>query len=85
MTARRPIRVCDHALLRFIERIGGLDTEMLRANLEASLQRSVTAAAKIGCKELVVVADGNKYVIVNGVVVTVLDGKMGFKRVKPRR
>lgn len=84
MGVRRSVRVCDHALLRFIERVGGLDVETMRSSLEASLKRSVTAASKIGCREVVVVADGNKYVIVDGVVVTVLDSKMGFKRIKPR-
>lgn len=85
MTVRRPVRVCDHALLRFIARVGGLDVETLRASLEASLQRSVNAADKIGCKDLAVIADGNKYIIVDGTVVTVLDAKMHFKRVKPRK
>ncbi len=85
MTLRRPVRVCDHALLRFIERVGGLDTEALRASLEASLNRSVAAAASIDCQEIAVIADGNKYIIVKGVVVTVLDGKMHPKRIKKPR
>lgn len=82
---RRAIRVCDHALLRFIERVGGLDAEALRASLEGSLNRAVIAAGTIGAREVVVVADGNKYVIVRGVVVTVLDLTMAPKRSKGRR
>lgn len=78
----RPVRVCDHALLRFIERVGGLDVAGLRAHIEVSLSRAVTAARSIGGKELVVVADGLKYVIVKGVVVTVLGPKMLAKRPK---
>ncbi|MFH0302667.1 hypothetical protein AAFX91_36985 [Bradyrhizobium sp. 31Argb] len=81
----RPVRVCDHALLRFIERVGGLDTEALRASLEGSLNRAVTAAGTIGAHEVVVIADGNKYVIVKGTVVTVLDPRMAPKRIKGRR
>lgn len=82
MTPRRPVRVCDHALLRFIGRVGGLDVEGLRRHVAESMERAVVAAETIGIRELVVVADGNKYVIVRGVVVTVLDGKMNHKRVK---
>lgn len=78
----RPVRVCDHALLRFIERVGGLDTEGLRLHLEGSLNRAVSAAGSIGSKEMTVVADGLKYVIVNGVVVTVLGPNMPTKRPK---
>lgn len=85
MTDRRPVRVCDHALLRFIERVGGLDVEGMRRHLAESLDRAVVAADAIGCRDLIVVADGNKYVVVKGCVVTVLDGKMNPKRVKPRR
>ncbi len=81
----RPVRVCDHALLRFIERVGGLDTEALRASLEGSLNRAVTVAGTIGAREVVVIADGNKYIIVNGTVVTVLDPTMAPKRSKGRR
>lgn len=83
MTTRRPaVRVCDHALLRFIERVGGLDTEALRASLEGSLNRAVVAAAEINAREVVVVADGLKYVVVNGIVVTVLAAHMQPKRSK---
>lgn len=36
------VRVSDHALLRFIERAGGLDVESVRAALQGSLKRAVT-------------------------------------------
>ncbi|UGA45989.1 hypothetical protein HU230_0008105 [Bradyrhizobium quebecense] len=78
----RPVRVCDHALLRFIERVGGLDTEGLRGHIEGSLNRAVVAAGSIGSKELTVVADGLRYVIVNSIVVTVLSPNMTAKRPK---
>jgi hypothetical protein len=85
MKSPRPVRVCDHALLRFIERVGGLDTEGLRAHLEDSLKRAVTVAGTIGASEIVVVADGLKYVVVKGIVVTVLDQAMTPKRGKVRK
>jgi hypothetical protein len=85
MTDRRPVHVCDHALLRFIERVGGLDVEAMRRHLSESLDRAVVAAEAIGCREIVVVADDNKYVIVKGRVITVLAATMKSKRVKRGR
>ena len=69
---RDVIRVSDHALLRFIERAGGLDVETLRTALEGSLKRGVTAANAIGSTDVVIVADGLTYIIKNNVVVTIL-------------
>jgi hypothetical protein len=80
----RPLRVCDHALLRFIERVGGLDVEGLRRHLAESLERAVGVADKLGERELTIAADGNHYVVVKGVLVTVLDRTMRPKRIKAR-
>jgi hypothetical protein len=81
---KRPVRVCDHALLRFVERVGGLDVEGLRRHLEDSLKRAVTVADAIDSREVVVVADGLKYIVVRGTVVTVLGPTQHPKRVKAR-
>lgn len=81
----RPIRVCDHALLRFIERVGGLDVEGLRRHLSESLERAAGAADKLGVREMTIAADGNHYVVVKGVVVTVLDATMKPKRIRARQ
>lgn len=70
---RDVIRVSDHALLRFIERAGGLDVEALRSALEGSLKRATSAAADIGAREVVITADGLRYVVVNSVVVTITE------------
>lgn len=67
------VRVSDHALLRFIERAGGMDIETLRAALEGSLKRAIAAADEIGMRDVVVNADGLQYIVRNGVVITVLD------------
>jgi hypothetical protein len=85
MTDRRRLRVCDHALLRFIERVGGLDTEGLRKQLEESLNRAADAAEQLGAREMTIAADGMHYVVVKGVVVTVLSPQMRPKRMKARR
>lgn len=65
------VRVSDHALLRFIERAGGLDVESVRAALQGSLKRAVTAADQVTTGEYVIVADGLEYIIVGSVVVTI--------------
>ncbi|WP_316200423.1 MULTISPECIES: hypothetical protein [unclassified Bradyrhizobium] len=80
--SRRRLRVCDHALLRFVERVGGLDVEALRKSLEGSLNRCDLAAARLHAKEMVIIADGLKYVVVKNVVVTVLGPSMAPKRPK---
>lgn len=82
---RRRLKVCDHALVRFIERVGGLDAEALRASLEGSLNRCDLVAAKLGTGEMVIIADGLKYIVVKNVVVTVLGQDMAPKRQQPRR
>lgn len=69
------LRVSDHALLRFIERAGGLDIEVLRAELARSLARATTSAALIGTRDFTVRADGLTYVIRNGIVVTILPAR----------
>lgn len=78
--ARRPrlhsvVRVSDHALLRFLERAGGLDIETLRAAMEVSLSRAIKAAKTIKARECVIRADGLSYVVRDQVVVTILQEK----------
>lgn len=76
---RDVVRVSDHALLRFVERAGGLDVETLRAALEGSLKRGIKAANAIGANDLVITADGLTYVVKNNVVVTILTAAMPLK------
>jgi hypothetical protein len=66
------LSVSDHALVRFLERAGGLDVEALRARLTASLARAADAAAALGVAEFTVKADGLAYLVSAGVVVTVM-------------
>ncbi|ETR78885.1 hypothetical protein X566_15435 [Afipia sp. P52-10] len=66
------VRVSDHALLRFVERAGGLDVQALRTALEGSLNRASNQAARINAGTFDIVADGLRYVVVKNVVVTII-------------
>ena len=68
------VNVSDHALVRFLERAGGLDIEALRERLTISLTRAADAAAALGVIDFTVKADGLDYLVCAGVVVTVLPG-----------
>jgi hypothetical protein len=70
------IRISDHALLRFLERSGAVDTDAFRALLSVSLERGRRAAERAGLSEFSIVADGLKYVVRDGTLITVLDGDM---------
>lgn len=69
MTA--PVRITDHALVRFMERAGGLDTSALRTLLQESLKRAAIAAGKIDSADYTVAADGLIYVVENGTLITI--------------
>jgi len=68
--------VSDHALLRFIQRAGGLDVEGLRRVLSASLARAAATADLLDQQRYTIVADGLKYVVENRTVKTVLESGM---------
>jgi hypothetical protein len=75
------IRVSDHAFVRFLERSGAAEVEPLKQAIAASLDRARRAAGELGRDSFVVVADGLKYVVENGVLVTELDHR---RPVRPR-
>jgi hypothetical protein len=63
-----PITVSDHAVLRYLERVVGIDIEALRAEIAASCGRSAGAPC---------VSVGHARYLVRGrVIVTVLDGNV---------
>ncbi|MGD0564520.1 MAG: hypothetical protein ABSA66_15695 [Roseiarcus sp.] len=66
------LSVSDHALVRFLERAGGLDVEALRASLTLSLGRAADAAETLGLAQFTIKADGLAYLVSSGVVVTVM-------------
>lgn len=59
------VRVSDHALVRFLERAGGLDVEGLRAHLAASLEAAAAAAGRVGAgaRSVRVCVDGLAYTL----------------------
>jgi len=70
------VRVSDHALLRLLQRAGGVDVEAFRAQIEAALSRAVAKADGIGGGHYRILADGLVYVVRDNVVATVLTDAM---------
>lgn len=64
-------RVSDHALLRWLERVGGADVEAVRTALSAGLARAAGAANAIGEDSYTVVLADTVLVVREGVLVTV--------------
>lgn len=80
MRSIRRIKVSDHALLRFIERAGGLDVEGLRRMIASSLDRAAATAQCLGEQRFRIVADGLIFVVIDDrddvpCVITVLDAR----------
>jgi hypothetical protein len=71
VTKLADVRVSDHALLRFLERAGGIDVEALRGAVAASIARATAMADHLGAKEYTIVVDGFAYIVRNGTVATV--------------
>lgn len=69
------IGVSDHALLRFLERAGGLDIEELRTRLTNSLARAHAAARSLGSSDYLIRSDGMLYVVRGETVTTIVDDK----------
>lgn len=69
------IGVSDHALLRFLERAGGLDIEELRARLTNSLLRAHAAARSLGDSDYLIRSDGLLYVVRGATVTTIVEDK----------
>lgn len=67
------LRVTDHALVRFLERAGGIDVEGVRAQLEAGLARSHDAARSVSESDYLIKVDGFVLVVRGENVTTVLD------------
>jgi hypothetical protein len=63
-------QVSDHALLRWIERVEGIDVEAIRARI-ASHASLIDAAANIGC-DTVKLGNGARLKLKGRVVATVL-------------
>lgn len=65
------LKVSDHAMVRFLERAGGLDVDSVKVLIAASLARAHQAAMAIGQVDYTVKVDGMIFYVRNGVLVTV--------------
>lgn len=74
------IQISNTALIRFIERTGLASFDPVRAGLAESLERARRSAADLGSDSFTVIADGLKYVVEDGVLVTVLDERARVRR-----
>jgi hypothetical protein len=83
MTGAGPIRVTDHAVLRWLERSAGLDVERIR---EALASNAAEVAVHIGC-ECIVLPDGCRLRLEGAAIVTCLPkrrrGKTRNRRAAP--
>lgn len=68
------LQVSDHALVRFLQRVAGVDVEALRVEIARSLDRAAVAAERIGGGDYTIRAEGVTYRIKKGVVTTVYPG-----------
>lgn len=69
------VRVSDHAVVRYLERVGGFDIERLRLEIAARAERSLSPGA------ISIVMDGFRYVVRRDdegrpVIVTVMDADL---------
>lgn len=68
-------KITDHALVRFVERAGGLEIEQLRADLSESLERAYDTARAISASDFLIRVDGLLYVVRGDAVVSVIDDR----------
>lgn len=73
MAKPSPIRMTDHALLRWLERAGLIDVEMLRMNIETALDRAFVAGISTGADNFLIVAHDLVYVVRQDRVTTVIN------------
>lgn len=66
-------QISDHALVRFLDRGGGLDVEELRASIAASLGRAHSAARAVSASDYLVTVDGLTFVVRGETVTTVFE------------
>jgi hypothetical protein len=65
------IHVSDRALVRFLERAGAFDVEMIRGMIANSLERGRVAAERAGVTDFQIVVDGLCYAVERGCLVNV--------------
>lgn len=79
------LKVTDHALIRFLDRTGAAEIEKLRLTLAHSLERARQGAERAGIADYVITADGLRYVVRDGALVTVHEADMAPGKRRRRR
>ena len=67
------VEISDHAVLRYLERVKGVDMGALRAEMQSP---ALTVANDFGCP-VVIGRNGERMVVRDGVVTTVLKKRLG--------
>lgn len=75
MIQPKTIHITDHAMLRYLERVQGLDIEALRDKLSKKATRAYAAAESIGGGEYAIKVDGFRMRVQSDHVVTILATK----------
>lgn len=57
MSRKRPVTVTDHAVLRYLERVGGFEIEQLRRQIAARIRKAAPEGASA------VVIDGHRFIL----------------------
>lgn len=68
-----PLRITDHALLRWLERAGLIDVEGVRVAIGNALERAFDAGASLESGKFLIVAHGLVYVVRGDAIVTVIN------------
>ncbi len=72
------MEICEHAVLRFLERVKGIDMNVIRSEMNTP----ALAIADEFSAPVVIGKNGERMIVRNGVLVTVLAKRMGKGRVR---
>lgn len=65
---KRVVKVSDHAVIRYIERVHGVDVDSIRAQMAKALKKEIMNFA--GGNDISVTTNECKFVIKDGVIIT---------------
>jgi hypothetical protein len=68
---KKPLTISDHALVRWLERVNGIDMEFFRGEFRRALAGSVGEYVPIG--EFTATVGGVAFVVRDGKVITTID------------
>ncbi|MCW3835995.1 hypothetical protein ACFQ1E_08085 [Sphingomonas canadensis] len=79
------IRVSDHFMLRYLERVQGIDVPALREALAERLARAAEAAEALDAEEYAIRLDGWLYRVRGGTVTTIVPDHSASRRARAIR